>query len=336
MSKQETSPSVDVARFTLFRPMISQGFLPLVLVLTYLGFGLLEPRFFSADNSLNILRQGSYIIILTTAQMFALLTRGLDLSIGNVVSMISVASALFMVAVLEVHPEGVTLAVVVGIVAGLGIGFATGLVNGVCVAIFRINPFIVTLGMMGISLGIATTLSDGFPVVNLPHAYTEVFSRADLFGIPAPMVACVVVLVVAYFILHHTVLGRSLYILGGNPEAAHVAGLPSRFHNAMAYVICSTLTAVAALLLTARTGSGEPSLGGGLMFQSIAAAVIGGISLRGGRGGVFQCLIGGLFVTVLSIGMNILRVNGYLQMTILGIAMIAAVYLAQVRKRSRV
>lgn len=318
-----------------FHRILNHGLLPIILVLTYVGFGLMEPRFFSLDNFWNILRQGSYLVILTTAQMFALLTRGLDLSIGNVVSMISVATALVISGVLEAYPDAVALALTVGLLSGLGLGFLTGMVNGICVAFLRINPFIVTLGMMGIASGIATTLSGGFPVFDMPRAYTDIFNQADWLGVPAPTMMCIVILIIAYLLLNHTIIGRSLYILGGNPQAAYVAGLNSRYHHAMAYVVCSAFAAVAALLLTARTGSGEPSMGGGLMFESIAAAVIGGVSLRGGKGGVLHCILGGLFVTVLSIGMNILRVNGYLQMTILGSAMIAAVYFAQLRNTSR-
>jgi ribose transport system permease protein len=319
------------------RLLVDFGILPIVLVATYIAFGLVEPAFFSAANAINILTQSSYLIILATGQMFALLTRGFDLSAGNVLSMISVSTALIVMAILggdaAANSGLVPLALAVGLACGLLIGVAAGAFNGFVVAIFRINPFIVTLGTYSIAQGLASTLSGGFPVFNLPSAYTEIFSRGSVLGVPAPVAICCLMLALAYVILNHTVLGRGLYVLGGNPRAAHVAGLSSRLHNVLAYVLCSTFVAVAALLLTARTGSGEPNLGGGLMLQSIAAAIIGGVSLRGGEGRVVHCIVGGLFVTVLSVGMNLARVDGYIQQIVLGIVVVAAVCLDTLRRR---
>lgn len=315
--------------------MVSYGALPIIIALMYLGFGLVEPRFHSGDNAINILKQASYLAIFATGQMLALLTRGFDLSIGQMTSMVSVASALVMMGVLARNPDAVVLAILAACAVGLAAGLATGAVNGLCVAVFRINPFVVTLGMQGIAMGFATTISDGFPVFNLPIEFTEVFSRSSWLGIPAPVAVCIIVLAVAYIVLNHSVLGRSWYILGGNPRAAHIAGLSSRVHLVSAYVMCSLFVAVGALLLTARTGSGEPNLGGGLMLQSIAAAVIGGVSLRGGEGRVIHVVYGALFVTILSIGMNFVRIDGYIQQIVLGVVVVAAVYLDLLRTRIR-
>ena len=315
--------------------VVLYGALPIIIALMYLGFGLIEPAFHSGENAINILKQSSYLAILAAGQLFALLTRGFDLSVGQLISLVSVAGGLVMLDVLEGSPGAVALAVFAGVAVGLGAGLATGVVNGVCVAVFRINPFVVTLGMLGICMGFATTLSDGFPVFNLPEGLTNTLSRADVIGIPVPVIAALLVLGTAYVILNHSVLGRSMYVIGSNPRAAHTAGLRSRLHLASAYVICSSFVAIGALLLTARTGSGEPNLGGGLMLQSIAAAVIGGVSLRGGEGKVIHAVYGALFVTVLSVGMNLIRVDGTIQQIILGIVVVAAVYLDQLRTRIR-
>ena len=335
----EHAPQAGPERAGLVRVGLSfltaYGVLPLVLVLMVIAFGLIEPAFASMGNFVNVLKQASFPIILATAQLFALLTRGFDLSVGSAISMISVASALVMMGMLEANPDAVGLAILVACLAGLGIGLVVGVVNGVCVSLLRVNPFVTTLGMQGIALGFAATLSGGFPVFNLPDEFRYMFFLSSWFGIPAPVAVCLIVLATAHVVLNHTVLGRSLYILGGNPRAAHVAGLSSRLHLVCAYVLCSFCVAVGALLLTARTGSGEPSLGGGLMLLSVAAAVIGGVTLRGGEGRIIHCIVGGLFVTILSNGMNMVRVDGYIQQIILGIIIIAAVCIDRLRTQIR-
>ena len=315
--------------------VVSYGILPMLIVLMYIVFGLLEPNFYSSGNAVNILKQTSYLAVFAAGQMFALLTRGFDLSVGQMTSMISVASALVLMSVLERNPDSVTLAVVVACAAGLAIGLAVGMLNGVCVAIFRISPFVATLGVQGICLGFATTLSDGFPVFNLPRAFTSALGTSNWLGIPAPVAVCLIVLVVVHIVLKHTVLGRTIYMLGSNPRAAFVAGRSSRVYMVSSYMICALIVAVGALLLTARAGSGEPNIGGGLMLQSIAAGVIGGVSLRGGEGRVIHVVFGALFVTIFSVGMNLARIDGYIQQMILGAVVVAAVYLDNLRMRIR-
>lgn len=315
--------------------LVSYGILPIIIILMYIVFGLIEPNFHSAGTALNVLKQTSYLAIFATGQMFALLTRGFDLSVGQMTSMISVSSALVLMSMVNNYPNSIALAVFVACAAGLGIGLAIGTLNGICVAVFRINPFVVTLGVQGICLGFATTLSDGFPVFNLPRPFTNAFATSSWLGIPAPIAVCLIVLVVVHMLLNHTVLGRTVYMLGGNPRAAFVAGRSSRVYLVSAYVICSLIVAVGAILLTARAGSGEPNIGGGLMLQSIAAGVIGGVSLRGGEGRVIHVVFGALFVTVFSVGMNLARIDGYIQQMILGAVVVAAVYFDNLRMRIR-
>jgi ribose transport system permease protein len=149
-------------------------------------------------------------------------------------------------------------------------------------------------------------------------------SDGHILGVRVTVGIAVVVMLIAWFGLTRTVFGRVVYIIGSNPRAAHVAGLPARLVLGGTYVVCSLLAALGALMLTARTGSGEPNLGGSLMLQSIAAAVIGGASLRGGRGGAGSALLGALFVTMLSNGMDMLRISGYIQLITLGVVVILA------------
>lgn len=314
-----------------WRDLAGRGLLPAALLLTFLGFGLAEPRVFSGGNLTNILIQASYPAVFATAQTFVLLTRGFDLSLGVTVSLVSVLSGLTMVAV-EQATGSVPLALATGMLAGLAAGAMVGLVNGGCVSWLAVNPFVVTLGTWNIVLGLATTASGGRQIFDLPAGLNAWFYRDAWFGVPPPVAMAAALAAIAWWILNWTVLGRSLYLIGGNPRAAEVAGLPIRRFTTLAYVLCSVYAALGALMLTARTGSGEPNLGGNLTLESIAAAVIGGVALRGGQGTIFSPVLGALFTTVLSNGMNLLRVDGYVQQMILGAVIIAAIFIDRLRR----
>lgn len=289
-------------------------------------FALAEPMFLSEGNIANVLTQASYLVLLASAQAVVILVRGFDLSLGGQISLISLVTGLGMTA------TGI-LPVPVGIVAGLLAGAAVGLVNGFCVSRLSISPFIVTLAMMNILLALSSTITGGFPVTDLPHGFSVALSSSAPLGLPMPVILTVLIVTGLQLMLRHTVFGRSLFLVGANPQAAHVAGIDSRAVLLRAYVLCSLLIAVGAVLMTARTGSGEPNLGGALTLQTIAAAVIGGMSLRGGEGSMFAPVLGGLFVTILSNGMNLTRIDGYLQDVTLGVLIIAILYFDRLRHR---
>jgi ribose transport system permease protein len=294
-----------------------QFVLPVVILIAI--FSAQEPMILSWANIRNICIQTSYLLILTVAQSLVLLTRGFDLSIGMAVSLVSVISALTMKYSGASSP---VLAIGLGVASGLLVGAVIGAVNGALVAFANINPFIVTLGTFNALLALSSTVSGGFPVAGLPEGLTTVFAQGDILGTPVPVIFAAVILVGAHFALKRTVFGRSLYLIGSNRRAAVVAGISVRLHLISAYVVCSVLAAIGAILLTARTSSGEPNLGGSLALQTIAAAVIGGLRLRGGEGGAMSALLGSLFVTVLSNGMDLLRVDGYLQQVWIGPAIV--------------
>jgi ribose transport system permease protein len=305
--------------------------LPIFMVVMELAVFAAEPSVLSPRNVVNILNQSSYLLVFASAQMVVILTRGFDLSLGTTVSAISVASALVMTGLADGGaPDWVVVAA--GLAAGLGFGALVGLFNGIFVAGLEINPFVVTLGSLNICLGLATTISGGRPVFNVPDVFSRLLYNGALIpGISIPLMLAVMVCLLLYFLLDHTVFGRSLYLIGNNPRAAHLAGLPSKRYLTLAYITCSLLAAFGALMLTARTGSGEPNLGGSLMLESIAAAVIGGVSLQGGVGGIIPVILGSLFVTMLSNAMNLLRVGGYVQQILLGCVIIGAIFLDRIR-----
>ncbi|HXT05347.1 MAG TPA: ABC transporter permease [Roseiarcus sp.] len=306
--------------------------LPLLMVVMELSVYAVEPRVLSLRNVVNVLNQSSYIFVFASAQMMVILTRGFDLSLGAAVSSVSVASALAMTAVVGWGGSDFVV-VAAGLLAGLGVGALVGLFNGAFVAGLEINAFVVTLGSLNICLGVATTISGGSPVFNVPDAFSRLFYNGVLIpGVSIPITIAIVLGFALYFLLNHTTFGRGLYLIGNNPRAARVAGLPSRRYLLFAYIACSLLAAFGALMLTARTGSGEPNLGGGLMLESIAAAVIGGVSLQGGVGGVGAVVFGALFVTMMSNSMDLLEVGGYVQQILLGCVIIVAIFLDRLRQ----
>jgi ribose transport system permease protein len=206
------------------------------------------------------------------------------------------------------------------------IGLVIGAANGFAVAYLNLNPFVVTLATLNICLGLASTISGGFQIFNLPDGLNRVFYQSHPLGIPAPIFAAACLMALSFVFFRLTRFGRGLFMIGSNPRAAQIAGLPVERYVMMAYLLCSTMVACGAVLLTARTGSGEPNLGGNLMLESIAAAVVGGASLRGGKGGISPPLLGAVLITVLSNGMNLTRIDGYIQQIILGIVILTTVF----------
>lgn len=331
MSEAEIAPRIGDAVAAKALRLLLALLLPILIVVVELCVYLVVPRVLSPGNLRNILIQSSYLILFASAQMVVILTRGFDLSLGASVSAVSVASAMVLT---SLAAAGYDPAVVVaaGLVTGLGFGLLVGLFNGGFIAGLGINPFIVTLGSLNICLGLATTMSGGRPVFDVPDALSTLLYNGKLIPwLPIPVMLAIAVCLALHFVLGHTVFGRSLYLIGNNPRAAAVAGIPRRRYLLLAYVLAGVLAAFGALMLTARTGSGEPNLGGSLMLESIAAAVIGGVSLQGGVGGVVPVILGSLFITMMSNAMNLLRIDGYIQQIILGVVIIAAIVLDRIR-----
>lgn len=297
-----------------------------------LVLALVEPRIASSRNLLNLVTQASYLAVFASAQMLVILIRGFDLSLGSTVSLISVLTALALTTGLAEAGLPTFWLIAAGVGVGLLAGASVGVFNGFCTAILRVNPFIVTLGSLGIAFGVASMASGGRPVFDLPEAFSEALYSGQVLGLSAPVWIALVLCLALQLMLSRTVFGRSLYLIGSNPRAAEVAGVPVARYVFITYVLASLVVAVGAMMLTGRTSSGEPNLGGSLLLPSIAAAVVGGISLQGGTGGVGNAVMGALFISVLSNGMNLIEVDGYLQDVILGLVILVALYLDRFRK----
>jgi len=310
--------------------------LPLLLLLAIVFFAVQEPRFYAAANITNVFRQSTYLIIVTLGQALVLISGGFDLSVGAVIAVTSVVSARFMSRYYAGNPDGEVTSVIVGIAAGLFVGLVFGLVNGTGVARFKVSPFIMTLGMASVGSGFALYYTGGSPVSGMPPLFTREIGTGRVFEVPIPVLFAIAAIIAVIFLVSATTWGRYLYAIGGNMKAAFLSGIPVGAYTASVYVLCSLLAALAGILLTARVSSGEPNLGASFPLQSITAAVVGGVSLRGGEGRIIGAVLGALFITILTNGMNLIRIESYVQEIAIGVILILAVIIDRLRDRWRV
>ncbi|TCT09890.1 monosaccharide ABC transporter membrane protein (CUT2 family) [Tepidamorphus gemmatus] len=316
------------------RLVLGVGLLPILLVAMIAFMAVVEQKFFGLNNIFNVLRSTSFLAIVAAGQMLVLIVGGFDLSVGAVIALTSTVMAKVMAMLAASMPDQTGLVITVGILAGLACGVFIGLINGLCVAFLRISPFMVTLGTLSIASGIGLLLTNGIPVYGMPDAFVKDFGRALWLGLPTTVYIAVAIIAAVWFIQQHTRLGRYIYAIGGNLQAAIVSGVPATGYLVLTYVMCSVLASIAGILMTARLGSGQATMGGNLMMlQSIAAAVIAGVSLRGGIGRVEMVALGALFLSILTNAMNLLRVDSKMQVVVLGIILVAAVALDEWGKR---
>lgn len=314
---------------------IGTGVLVAMVVVLAVVIATIEPRFLRQANLFNVLRNASFLAIVSAGQMLVLIVGGFDLSVGAVVALTSITTASVMAALLASMPDAVPIVIIVGIGAGILAGAGIGLINGLCVAFLRVSPFMVTLGTLSIASGIALYYTTGIPVYGMPREFTKEFGRAIVLGLPAATFVALGVIGAVWFVQRRTKFGRYIYAIGGNMQAARVSGVSVNYYLICTYVLCAALAAVTGVLLTARIGSGQATLGSTLMLESIAAAVIGGVSLRGGVGRVEMVALSALFLSIISNGMNLIRIDSKIQTLVLGVVLILAVAFEQWNERRR-
>ena len=317
----------------LKRLFVRVGILPFLLVLAVIVFALMSENFLTGRNLTNVLRQSVYLTIVSLGQMLALLTGGFDLSVGTVLALSSVVGAMVMASVYAAMPEAVFLSIGLGMVAGVLAGTMIGAVNAIGVAFAGVSPFMMSLGMASVGFGIALYLTGGVPVYGMPVEFGDIFGFGIFLGIATPVWIAAAVAVLLYILLNHTFWGRCFYAVGGNAKAAHLSGIHVRGTLFATYVLCAALAAVTGILLTARLDTGEANIGASMPLESIAACVIAGVSLRGGIGRVENVVLGALFIGLIQNGMNLARIESYLQTVVLGALLILAVVADQLRLR---
>lgn len=316
-----TTQSITVSTKTRRPIKLAQFALPAMLLLLIIVFALMSDKFLTGDNLLNVARQSTYLLLVTFGQMLVLLNAQLDLSVGAIIALSSVVTALVLRGMPDAGPE----AVAVGLLVGVCVGLAAGAVNGIVIGLLGAPAFMATLGSTSVFTALALILTSGTPISGLPKSFTSFLGSGRLLGIPVPIIVAVIVCVLLYFFMSWTVTGRNMFAVGGNMEAARVAGINVTWSIVLAFLLCGGLAGLTGTLLSARVGSGEASLGSTYVLMTIAAAVLGGTSLFGGDAAVRHVILGVLFISVLNNGMNLIRVSSYLQDLILGAVLIGAV-----------
>ena len=290
-----------------------------VLALLCIVLTIASPVFLTGTNALNVLRVASLLVILGIGQTFVILTAGIDLSIGSVLTISSVIAALGLKA-------GVPLPL--ALAAGLAVGAALGFLNGLMVAVVKLPPFIATYGMLWVAAGFAVVLLKGHVIYGFEEDF-RFLGVGNLMGVPMPIVVMVALWVPAYLLLRRTTFGRSLYAVGANQEAARLSGVKKDRVLILAYTLSGFLAAAAGLVYVARLNASEAGIGANMLLPAIAAVVIGGTSLFGGEGGIVGTLIGALIMTIVQNGMNLLGVESVWQGVVLGALIVVAVLLDQ-------
>ena len=313
---------------------VKTGVLPPLLLLAVIVFSQMSDNFLDVENFENVLRQNTFLIIVSLGQMLVLLTGGFDLSVGTGTALVSVVTATVMADSFNAGAGSVGFAIALGMVVGVLAGAGVGLFNGIGVSVFRVSPFIMTRGTSSIALGLALYMTSGVPVRGMPPKFADIFGFGEWAGLATPIWVTAAVVVIMTVVLNWTRLGRYFYAIGGNANAATLSGVTVRTNLTSAYVIAGALMGLSSVLLTARLETGEANIGVSLPLQSIAACVIGGVSLRGGIGRVSSAVLGALFIGLVQNGMNLARIQSYLQMIVLGGLLIIAVIADLIRQRS--
>jgi ribose/xylose/arabinose/galactoside ABC-type transport system permease subunit len=286
---------------------------------------LLSPAFLNPANLMNVFRQVALYGIVSVGMTFVILTKGIDLSVGSILGVCAVLTALLLSG-----GWSPWLAVIIALLIGTGLGA----INGIGVAIGRVPPFIMTLGMMVMARGLALTLANGQPI-GLKDAAANFawLGRGAMLGIPVPVWIFAVVAGIAIFVLRYTPFGRQIYAVGSNEEAAHLSGISVNLINFSVYVISGFLAALTALIFVSRLTVGEPTAGTGIELEAIAITVIGGTSLFGGEGGIFGTIIGAAILAVLANIMNLVGISPFTQQIVKGAIIVGAVLYEMQRKR---
>ncbi|MGV2293080.1 ribose ABC transporter permease [Trinickia sp. YCB016] len=297
----------------------------IALVIVAVGLSLTSPDFLTVGNLLNVMRQASINALIGFGMTLVILLGGIDLSVGSILALSSV-----MIASLMQSGMPPMLATLLGIVAG-GL---MGLVNGLVISKGKVAPFIATLGSMTVLRGLALVVSDGSPISNFNSDFFSMLGGGYVARlIPIPVVLMLIMFGVFWFVLRKTVFGRHVYATGGNADSARLSGVKVDRVQLWVYSISGVMAALAGVVLTSRLNSAQPTAGTGYELDAIAAVVLGGTSLTGGRGWIFGTLVGALLIGVLNNGLNLLDVSSFYQQVVKGGVILLAVLIDRANKK---
>jgi ribose/xylose/arabinose/galactoside ABC-type transport system permease subunit len=299
--------------------------LPAVIVLMIIVMSIVSPVFLTRQNIINVLRQVSINGIMAVGLTLVILTGGIDLSVGALVAVTSVITGSLLLA---------EHSVLVSVLAGVAAALAFGIFSGTLIAVCGLPPFIATLATMTIGRGFALVYSNGRPYVISNKTFISI-GQGSTFDIPNPIWILLVICVLAFILLNFTVFGRHIYAFGGNRQAARLAGVRTKLVEISVYVISGFLAGVAAIILSARIRSGQPTAGEGYGLDAIAATAIGGTSMVGGKGSVLGTVMGFIIIGVMSNALTLLNVSSFYQQIVKGVIIIVAVMMDSQTKRRR-
>jgi len=312
MTQDKTQPNVPSA--VLFKFNLRDAGTLIGLFIIVVTFSLLSPVFWTLPNLLNILQQSSINAIIALGMTLVIISGGIDLSVGPTAALSAVLGATLMVAGVPVP---------LAVMATLGVGALCGVFSGTLVAYAGLQPFIVTLGGLSLFRALALIFTNGNPIFGIPMEFRNLIN-STVFGVPTPIVVVVVIAVFLWVVMNKTPLGEYILAVGGNEEAARVAGVPVKRTKVTVFVISGVLASLAALILIARLGAAEPTIGNLWELDAIAAAAIGGASLMGGKGSIIGTLIGAVILGALRNGLTLLNIQAFYQLLATGLIIIIA------------
>ncbi|MDE0582597.1 ribose ABC transporter permease [Planococcus sp. A6] len=304
--------SANTSLFQKIAPFI--GLILIIIIITAIN-----PSFLSMSNILNVLRQVSINALIAFGMTFVILTGGIDLSVGSILALTGAVTAGMMAS--GIDP-------ILAMLLGLFLGAVLGAINGVIIAKGKVAPFIATLATMTIYRGLTLVYTEGRPISGLGDSMSfQMLGKGYFLGIPVPVVTMLVSFGILYFILKKTTFGRRVYAVGGNEEASVLSGINADRIKIYVYSLVGALAALASLILTSRLNSAQPTAGQMFELDAIAAVVLGGTSLTGGRGWIVGTLIGALIIGVLNNGLNLIGVSSFFQQVVKGAVILLAVLL---------
>jgi ribose transport system permease protein len=310
------------------RQLLRESGIAIALLLLVAAFAFMSPLFLTANNISNIFTQIAINVCLAVGMTFVILIGGIDLSVGSVMAFCAVVAG----TVLKLDGLSVGAAITLCVLASILVGVLCGLINGGVSRLWAIPSFIVTLGMLNIARGAALQWTDARSIYEFPNAFNN-FGTASLFGMPALFLVALLMIVAGWVVLTRTVFGRLLYAIGNNEEAVRLAGHNVLFYKIAAFSICGATVGVAAVLYMTRLTVASPILGIGFELNAIAAVIIGGTSLAGGRGSIIGTLLGACIIGVLANGLILIGMSDFIRQMVTGGVIILAVVIDTYRLR---
>ena len=322
---ESKNPEFEGRRKSLLRNILQHLGLPAFIVLLAVVTGIVEPRFWSPENLVNLSRQLAPLLIISVGQAFAVISGGLDLSLAACLALSGVYG-------IQMMNEFGLLA---GILTMLVTGVVVGTVNGTIITRFNVSPLVVTLGTLSICRGLALIASAGLPIYDMPSSFIDIFGYGSVAGIPTPTIVAVATLIAGAFVLQKTIFGRYVYAIGSKEAAAHSSGINVKLYKTLVYSLSGLTAGIAAVVLTAWVNSAQPMAASNMELQAIAAVVLGGIALTGGSGNMLNALYGVIILGMLSNSLNMMGVSSFMQTLVIGIVIVAAVILDRLRRNER-